>query len=185
MKNIIISLIIVLISMPSFAQTENVEVLKQPAKQETSANTTFQDEAVVINNALQVFKNKSKENDKETSVVIENADGSKTLVVGKSFSSSDNTLVFSSDGSKAFYMDTSVSGATVVYGIDFSTSQTYSFGGASSFSLADCPNKGSYVVVTKDGEEDGSYYLYDYDGNSIDAITYTGDIEDINEVICY
>jgi len=108
-----------------------------------------------------------------------------TLIIGKSYSSEDNTLLFSPDGSKAFYMGLNSQGMNMVYGVNLSTSKTYSFGGATSFGLADCPKKGTYMAVHKDGDLSNSYAIYDLEGNSIDTVTYTGSINDISDVICY
>jgi len=204
MKIFLITFILAIVSTSCFAQQQeaylkggnillkdsqgNLKVLDHQAKNKIWKVTDQQGSSLAapsdpVQEALNVYKKRSL--DGEKAWIIDQANGTKTLIVGTEYSGAENALVFSPDGSRAFYVDMDASGSHVLYGYDLSTSQRYSFGGATSFGLADCPNTNNYVVIHRDGDAEGYYSIYDLEGNSIDTINYSGDINDIRDVICY
>jgi len=139
----------------------------------------------IVHKAVKVFKSKGKDKYSENTYVIKNPDGTKRVIVEREYSDKNGNIVFSGDGESVVYFNPGKKGGYIIQGVNISSQKQYNIATGSDYKVYTCPSHESYIAVQKDGETLNEYMIYDFEGNSIDTVTYTGDINDISSVICY
>ncbi|MBF0386024.1 MAG: hypothetical protein HQL27_09175 [Candidatus Omnitrophica bacterium] len=173
----------IVVEAPEGAKAIDYNNLKEGYAQ-APARKVFIKDSDEAKEAIKVFKSKGDRDQKETVWMITKQDGSRSVIVEREYSSSNGGVVFSSDGNYAFYLDDDSSGTGFLYGLNLLNQQLISISQASNFHITDCPQNKRYIAVQK-GDKSSAYYIYDFTGNSINTVQYTGSIDDIKRVICY
>jgi len=159
--------------------------LNKGENKQTKKWKVYQEDAFV-NNALQVFKSKSAGRYDKKVWIADNQDGSKRVLLKYATSDSRETVVFSPDEDFAFYVGSSISGGTEVYGINLLSGSEFTVGSGDDFNIVTCPEGKSYVVI-KGNSDKPDYSIYTVKDQEADAINteYTGSIDDIKKYVCY
>ncbi len=143
-------------------------------------------EDVSVNKALHVFKSKSAGNYDKKVWIADNQDGSKRVLLKYATSDSGETVVFSPDDDFAFYVGSSGSGETEVFGVNLLSGSEFAVGSGDDFNIVACPAGETYVVIKGNSGKPG-YSIYTIKDQEADAINteYTGSIDDIKRYVCY
>ena len=204
MKKIIVFVSFLVFVSPVFAQESSVHLENGKMIVQTEGETSVLDydreqkyapsslnkwevkrESSVIKEALDVYNRKSASLYSEKLSIINKEDGTQQVYVEYQSRDGNENIVFTDDENFGFYLGLSDEGTSMVYGINILDQQTKAITEADDFSMTTCPNtEMNYIVVEKDGSED-TFLIYNVNGNLQKEISYTGSIDDLNDVICY
>lgn len=140
-------------------------------------------ESEVVEEALQVYKEKQAPVYSQKIWISQKDDGSQSILIEYKSLKEDSRVIFSPDEEFLYYIGLSALGENVVYGFNISAKEDLVFGAADDFQLKECPGSSDYFVLLKDNE-DPRIIVYDAQGSKEDILYYTGDLTDINELIC-
>ncbi|MBU0468853.1 MAG: hypothetical protein KKD07_01035 [Candidatus Omnitrophica bacterium] len=202
MKSYLAGLFIVFFVATSFAQDNQVQlkdgqiIIKTPeevkaldysAEEKYSAiklkKWDIRKESDVVGEALKVYKKKQDPVYSQKIWISEKEDGTQKILVEYKSSQEDSRIIFSPDEDYMYYIGLSDTGESMIYGMKLSGQESFVFDAADDFQLMECPGSGNYFVLLKNNE-DPRVMVYDSEGDQEDVLHYTGDLMDLDELIC-
>lgn len=140
-------------------------------------------ESDVVDEALKVYKKKQDPVYSQKIWISAKDDGTQKILVEYKSLQEDSRIIFSPDEDYMYYVGLSDADESVVYGMNLNSQESFVFNTADDFQLMECGGSSDYFVLLKDNE-DARVIVYDSEGTRDNVLNYTGDLMDLNELIC-
>ena len=167
--------------------SKEVKVLDYSAEEKYSTiklkKWDIRKESDVVDEALKVYKKKQDPVYSQKIWISAKDDGTQKILVEYKSLQEDSRIIFSPDEDYMYYIGLSEADESVVYGMNLSSQESFVFNAADDFQLMECGGRGNYFVLLKDNE-DARVIVYDSEGTQDNILNYTGDLLDLNELIC-
>lgn len=164
------------------------EEIQKEKKEYKTKNYTIKEETDVVEQALQVFKKKSKPSSiyRKKVWIYDTLGEDNASFLSFTTNDQNSDIVFSPDEDFVYYVELSPNGRRRIAGVKVGSDKKFYVGASiGSFYIETCEEKETDYLVVLDDAEDGGYRVYDLEGQSVLLPDMPASVDDFKRAICY